>query len=308
MRVMLIGASGFTGGHLREACARDPALDLVDARSLGLDLTCADSIAAALAACRPDTVVNLAAISSPAERDHRGLYEVNAFGVQRLVDALKAAGFAGRLVQASTGNVYGSRTAWVSRESDPVDPVNHYACSKWLAERICGMAEAPFEIVLTRPFSCIGLGQAAHFLLPKIVRHFRERAPRLELGALDIRRDFVDIRDAAAVYHALITRPEVPGLVHICRNRTASIGEILDTLSEIAGFRPEIAVNPAFSRPNDLRFQQGDDTRLRRFGTPCTRGLRETLSWMYAARGFDEIAVPNDGYSSRTKTARAQEP
>ncbi|CAO3424179.1 hypothetical protein [Azospirillum doebereinerae] len=282
MRVMILGSSGFTGRHVRTLCERDETLEFVDSRSLGLDLMSADSILSALSACRPDVVINLAAISSPAEKDYRSLYEINAFGVQRLVDALKATGFAGRLIQASTANVYGSRTEWVSRESDPVDPVNHYACSKWLAERVCGMAEGGFSIVLTRPFSCIGLGQAEHFLLPKIVRHFRERAPRLELGALDIRRDFVDIRDAAAVYHALITRSAVPDLVHICRNQTASIQEILDTLAEIAGFRPEIAINPAFSRPNDLRFQQGDDTRLRRFGMSCTRTLHNTLAWMYA--------------------------
>src|SRR5262249_12626397 len=164
--VLVSGETGFTGRHLMERLDLDRSLEVLRSRALGLDLRSAESIERALQESRPDVVVNLAAISSPAESDHRLIYEVNAFAVESLLQVLKRTGFAGRLVQASSANIYGNRSAAMILETDMPEPVNHYACSKYQAERFCAMAAAGFEIVLTRPFSCIGVGQKPSFLLP----------------------------------------------------------------------------------------------------------------------------------------------
>jgi nucleoside-diphosphate-sugar epimerase len=281
MRVLVLGETGFTGRHLTERLRQDAGVEVLPSRAFGLDLRSANSIEAAVRECHPNVVVNLAAISSPAENDHRLIYQVNAFAVETLLQALKRTGFAGRLVQASSANIYGNRSAAMIEETDPPEPVNHYACSKYLAERFCAMAAAEFEIVLTRPFSCIGVGQKPNFLLPKIVRHFQAKAPMLELGNIGVRRDFIDIRDVAAVYHRLICAATVPGMLHICRNETHSIEEIIQALSRISRHSLEIRVNPAFVRANDLLFQQGSDAGMRTLGLSCVYGLEDTLRWMY---------------------------
>ena len=281
-KVLVLGDTGFTGQHLMGHC-RDDAEITCEAASAGgrTDLTDRTAVARLIDRVQPDVVVNLAAISSPGEADYRRIYEVNAFAVQNLLDALTDAGFEGRLITASSANIYGNRTTAVIRETDAPDPVNHYACSKVLAERFCAMAGGRFRTVLVRSFSCIGVGQKPGFLLPKIVRHFRERAPAIELGNIDVRRDFVDIRDAVRVYRRLMTVENPPDVLHIARNRAWSISEIIDLLTTISGHRLEVRVNPAFIRPNDLLFQQGDDTRMRGLGVVCRHEMEDTLRWMY---------------------------
>jgi nucleoside-diphosphate-sugar epimerase len=279
MRILLIGSRGFTGRHLLAALGAEPAHHVVESFALGLDLTKPDSIKAALAECRPEAVINLGAISHVGG-NVRDTYEVNAFGQLNLLDGLKASGFTGRLIFASTANVYGDRTPEPIVEDRAPDPVNHYACSKLLAESFCRMAQGGFEIVVTRPFSCIGCGQGSQFLLPKIVDHFRRRAPVLELGNIDVERDFIDIRDAVSVYRLLLEARQPPGLVHICTGRTRSIRDLVHICAQLSGHVTGIKVNSAFVRPNDLLYQCGNPARLAELGFQPRFSTEETLEWM----------------------------
>lgn len=267
-------------------CRDDPEVECTGGSFFGrTDLTDPGAIVRLLDRVRPKVIVNLAAISSPGEADYRRLYEVNAFGVQSLLDALVNSGFDGRFIMASSANIYGNNTTSVISETDIVDPVNHYSYSKWLAERFCAASGGQFHTTITRSFSCIGVGQRPQFLLPKIVRHFRERASVIELGNINVRRDFVDIRDAVKVYRRLMTVENPPDLLHIASNRTWSISQIINLLTEITGHRIDVRVNPAFIRPNDLLFQQGDDARMRALGVVCQYDMIDTLRWMYEISG-----------------------
>jgi len=58
--------------------------------------------------------------------------------------------------------------------------------------------------------------------------------------------------------------------------------DVIGMMREIAGHSPEIVVNPAFVRANEVRTLVGNPTRLQQaVGTVEQRTLRETLHWMY---------------------------
>ena len=279
---LIFGASGFTGRHLVKRVDDDANWTAVDARTLGAELRNPASLAAALEAALPDAVINLAALSSVTEGDIADLYAVNSFGWLNLLEALKARAFAGRVIFASSANIYGNKTDGPITEDRPPDPANHYALSKLMAERFCVLGFEDLDIVITRPFNCIGVGQKAHFLVPKLVAHFRERRPAIELGNLDVQRDFIDVRDVADVYALLLDTPTPPPVLHISTGRVHSLRDIIAILETLSGHKIEVIVNPNFIRPNDLRHQQGDTTRLRALAFESRYSIADTLSWMLA--------------------------
>jgi nucleoside-diphosphate-sugar epimerase len=279
--VLLIGSEGFTGRYLVKTLLPLAAMNAFESCKFGLDLRDPKSIVSCLRATRPDIVVNLAAISAVSRTDVRAVYEVNAFGMLNLLETLREADFCGRLVFASSANIYGRQSDLLDESTCP-RPVNHYGVSKAMAESYCGMfSGCAMKIVIVRPFNCIGSGQAEEFLVAKIVRHFREKRDCIELGNVNIRRDFSDIRDVAEMYRLVVTAPEAPPVIQFCSGITWSIQEIIAILEKITGRALRIELNPALARSNDLMRQQGSRALLDQLGHKSKYSMEDTLRWMY---------------------------
>src|SRR4051794_18523595 len=150
---------------------------------VALDITSADNCRTVMEAVRPDYLVHLAAISFVQHADAEAFYRVNVIGTLNLLQAISYARlWLRRVLVASSANVYGNATAGTISESQPPQPVNHYAVSKIAMEYLVRTWCDRLPIVLTRPFNYTGVGQEPHFLVPKIVSHFKRREPVIELG------------------------------------------------------------------------------------------------------------------------------
>ncbi len=284
-KLLLLGASGFTGRYLKERLLkRDLQLICPSRGELPL-FSRASEIRDYLQEHRPDTICNLAGLSHVEQSNPDEIYRVNALFVADLLEAAVQTPSVRRIVLAGTANIYGN-TKGAVKETDfaGIRPQNHYGASKFLMEQFTHWHRDPLEICVTRPFSCIGIGQKPTFLLPKLVQSFKRKDPTVRLGNTDVRRDFVDIRDVAAIYESLLTsdRP-LPPTVNIASNKTHSIGEILEELTRISGHTIRIEQDPGLVRKNDLFFQQGDDTLLKESVAYRPRfDFRSTLQWMYS--------------------------
>jgi nucleoside-diphosphate-sugar epimerase len=141
-------------------------------------------------------------------------------------------------------------------------------------------------ITLVRPFNYTGVGQPGHFLIPKIVAHFRRGERTIELGNTDVSRDFSDVRDVARAYAAIVARAPAGETINLCSGRAHSLDEVLASMAAIAGYEIEVRVNPAFVRDNEVKHLVGSNARLRELvGFVPSIPLEDTLRWMYGARG-----------------------
>jgi len=278
MRVALTGANGFTGRFVAAALARRGAECVV----LDADLCDRDAVERAVGGVDFDCVVHLAASAFVGAADWKTFYAVNQVGTLTLLDAVARVRSGARCVLASSAQVYGPGAEGLIGEDAPTRPANHYAISKLAMEQGAALWRDRLDIVVTRPFNYTGIGQGGEYLLPKIVDHFRRRAAVIELGNTWVRRDFGDVRAVADAYAGLALADTSPALVNIATGIVWSIDDVLTILSNLSGHRPEVRVNPAFMRANDVAVLGGDAGRLRSAlsdWAPCN--LSDTLKWMY---------------------------
>jgi GDP-6-deoxy-D-talose 4-dehydrogenase len=270
-RVLLTGARGFTGIHLRREleAAHYRVMGLVNDRTLGTrdyvaNLTDAAATRQAVLSAEPDYVVHLAGIPYVAHRSVEELYQVNVLGTVNLLQAVSALPRRPRrVVLASSANVYGNTDSSAVDEACPVAPVHHYAATKVALEAVAAVFRGRFPIVLTRPFNYTGPGQASHFLVPKLVDHFARRAPRIELGNLDLERDFLDVRTVVAIYRKLLDCDgEDFMVVNVCSGRGILLHDIVVRLQRITGHTASIHRNERFMRGPEARRLVGSNQRL----------------------------------------------
>jgi GDP-6-deoxy-D-talose 4-dehydrogenase len=286
-RVLVTGIQGFTGpyvaralqsaGHEVHGTEAWPRFDLRNPATL----------TAALQVARPDYVVHLAGLSSVTHADAAELYAVNAVGTGHLLQAIAdTAPNVRKVLLASSANVYGNTEADPIDEDVPPAPVNHYACSKLAMEFIARTWFDRLPIIITRPFNYTGPGQTEAFLIPKLVAHYAGRRPLLELGNIDVERDFSDVRMLADAYVRLLSGEAAGTIVNICSGVGRSLRSVLAELQTITGYEPELRVAQRLVRRAEVRRLVGSNRKLREIIGDCAHtDFSETLKWMVAAQG-----------------------
>ena len=289
-RVLVTGLRGFTGRYVQaalaqrgwEVCGLGEQTDLADSAAL----------AHAVAQIRPQAVIHLAAIAfvghGNADSDADAFYRVNLLGTRHLLVALaQLPQPPARVLLASSANVYGNQTGGMLDESTPPQPANDYAVSKLAMEHMARLWAPRLPITIVRPFNYTGVGQSADFLLPKIVAHFRRRATSIELGNLDVWRDFSDVRAVADAYGRLLDAPAaaVGATVNLCSGHSHSLRDVIAMAQDITGHRIDVQVNPAFVRANEVTTLLGNPAQLHALigADWASPPLHDTLRWMLEA-------------------------
>lgn len=279
MRLLLTGANGFTGPHFAKA-AQAQGFTVFP---LQADLTDAPALLAEVGAVRPTHVVHLAGLSAVTHADEDAFYQVNLFGTLNLLKALTVLPSPPeKVLLASSANVYGNYEGGPITELVCPRPVNQYAMSKLAMEHMAMTYLDRLPLIVVRPFNYTGVGHDLRFVMPKIVDHFVRRAPVIELGNLDVYREYNDVREICQSYVKLL-QLGVPGDVYnVCSGRAVSLHDVLTTMTEITGWAPEVVVNPDYVRANEIHVLCGSDQKLRNCTGMALEGdLKSLLRWMF---------------------------
>jgi nucleoside-diphosphate-sugar epimerase len=289
-RALVTGIKGFTGQYVAaeleqhgwEVWGIGSHDDGGDARYRRVNLLDPAGLRTVIADVRPDAVLHLAGIAFVGHGDADAFYQVNLIGTRNLLAAMAACDKAPECVLlASTANVYGNTTEGVLSETTSPNPANDYAVSKLAMEYMAKLWMDKLPIVIARPFNYTGVGQTESFLLPKIVGHVRRKAEVIELGNLDVWRDFSDVRAVAQAYRRLLENCPAGETVNVCSGQTHSLREVIAIAEGISGRLIPVQVNPAFVRANEVKTLCGDASKLRSMiGDWATPPLQETLRWM----------------------------
>ncbi len=291
MRVLVTGVSGFVGGHLAEhligagdlvvglsAGGRWPAGLGHLARAVRLergDLTAIPEgeFAALIARKQPEVIYHLAAQANPqaSVADPRGTWALNLGGTLNLLEAVRASGLTPRVVIVGSGVCYGNPAPenLPVAESCPLRPNNPYSASKGAADLlgVQHFLSHGTDVVMARPFNHAGPRQSPSYVLSALARQVAEveagKAPRVEVGNLDVVRDFTDVRDVARGYRLLAEKGAAGEIYNLGTGRGTRISDALGTLAARAGRPVDVFVDPARVRPVDQPLLVADPSKLR---------------------------------------------
>ena len=293
MRICVTGIQGFVGPHLRDYLrAKGHEVIGIDRRGQGsdnrnIDITDPEAVRQCIQDIAPEAIVHLAAISHVAFGNTETLYAVNVMGTRHILDAAVRLATMPRILLVSSSQVYGvvPTAQQPINEQVPVRPVNHYGASKAAAEQIAFAYyhEHGLPVAIVRPFNHTGRGQDPSFVIPKIVAAVREKKVSIELGNIDVVRDFLDVRDVVAAYAAMIDDFPDGVIYNIASGRGYRLTEVVRLIEETAGIALAITSQPTLIRTNEIQLAIGDSSAFRkRYRWQPSYELRDTLSWMLA--------------------------
>lgn len=281
-RVLITGAGGFVGRHLRAylssheaqggtvltAGRRGETVDVI------LDLGDGESIDAAVAQARPDIVFHLAGEASVAVAGAAAAatWRANVGGSLMLALALGRTNPDATMLFTSSVEVYGRALL-----DGPVDetarpaPVSTYGKSKLAAELMLGdVLPATAALIVARPSNHIGPGQDARFALPSFAAQLvaGERAGAatiIRVGNLATARDFMDVRDVvrayamlAGAFHASRARE----VFNIASGTATPVRALLDAMRAEAKVPSEVEVDPERFREEEVETVAVDAGKL----------------------------------------------
>lgn len=298
MRLMVIGASGFLGAHVRRRAAAAGA-EVVTAGRSGLadsprhrliDLAEEDParVAAMIAEMAPDAVVNCAgATTGPPEV----LAAANITGVWTLAKAMLLTRRPPRLVHLGSAAEYGRAEPGVPvTEQVTPRPGAIYGATKLAGTRLVELAAAAgLEAVVLRVFNPVGPGAQQASLPGRLtaqLRHASRHGHEVRLGSLDAVRDFVDVRDVADAAFAAATTATLPHpVLNIGSGRGVPVRALVKQLLAISGCTSTVhedAQGP--ERSADIPWQQADISRaVADLAWTPRRDLKTSLTDLWAA-------------------------
>lgn len=271
--IVVTGATGFLGTHLVRLLGESGrGADVVAVSRHGspsVDLRNAAEVDALVAETRPVVIFHLAGLIFSSDLDE--LYQSNVAPTGYLLSAVLRHAPECRVIVPGSAAEYGR----VASEDLPIGegrlpaPVVPYGLSKaWQTASADYYATRGARVVIARLFNVVGTGAPAGLSVGAFVEQLRaimsgKAPPRLLVGNLATRRDFLDADDAGAAMLALASRADASGVYNVCSGSSVSMTEVLDILVRHSGVSIEVALDDSRLRPADIPDSYGTSERLR---------------------------------------------
>ncbi|MFA6012762.1 MAG: GDP-mannose 4,6-dehydratase [Desulfobacteraceae bacterium] len=307
MKVLITGITGMAGSHMAEyltALGRYEVHGTYRWRSnreniagVEKDITLHEcelrdpyAVIRLMKSIRPDFVYHFAAQSSVASswgspQDtliNNTTVQMNVFEALRLLDMADT-----RVLVTGSSEEYGLvyKDELPVNELNPLRPMSPYGVSKITQSALAFQyfQNYGFQIVRTRTFNHTGPRRSETFATSNFAKQLveielKKREPVINVGNLDAKRDFSDIRDIVKAYHLAMLKGQPGEVYNLGSDQSISIRDVLDMLIDISGYAVELKTDPERLRPSDVAELRCDSSKFRKLtGWDPEIPLRETL-------------------------------
>jgi len=280
LRILVTGITGFVGSHLAEYAldkggievfgtvrwrSRMENIEGIEDRIHLLDCDLRDNVAVknTLEDVRPDYIFHLAAQSfvptswkAPAET-----LTTNILSELNLLESIRDLGLDTRIQIAGSSEEYGLvyEDEAPIKEDNPLRPLSPYAVSKVAQDYLAYQYNQSYGIfaVRTRAFNHTGPRRGQVFVTSNFSRQVAliekgKKEPVIEVGNLEARRDFSDVRDIVRGYWLSLEKGEPGEVYNIGSGKAITIQALLDLILSMSDIEIEVRQVPERMRPSDV--------------------------------------------------------
>jgi GDP-4-dehydro-6-deoxy-D-mannose reductase len=267
------GGNVRSAGELSETVKRDSV-----AGSLNLilaDLTDASSIRRLIAGVRPDRIFHLAAQTfvpaswnAPAET-----MNLNVIGQVNLFESIREAEIRPLVHVAGSSEEYGLvyPNEVPMSESNPLRPLSPYAVSKVAQEMLAWQYWQSYglQTIVTRGFNHTGPRRGENFVTSSYALQIAQierglRPPIVDVGDVESKRDWSDVRDIVRGYWLALERGRPGEVYNIGSGVCLSAREMLDVLLRHTDRKVEVRIDSSRLRPSDVKILWADASKIER--------------------------------------------
>ena len=224
-------------------------------------------------------------------------FDVNVNATISLALAVIKEKKAKRFVHISSSEIYGTAKYTPMDENHQTTPQSTYAVSKLAGERVIFTMHKEHNLpaVIIRPFNSFGPNITQPYIIPEIITQIM-KGDVVKLGNLNAKRDLTYVTDTArGIILSLVKEGVIGEVINIGSQRSYSIRDLVNLISEIMGKKVSIEVDPSRFRPYDVDTLICDYERATKLlgwkpEIAIKEGLEKTIEW--AKKEKFDIGIP----------------
>ena len=292
-KYLITGSGGFVAKHFLDLLeaggerVKVLGLDVLDKKpeiriyqhialtSIKADLSNQPKLRSIIEDFRPDYVLHLAALSSVAySLEHPSeVFEANIKIVLNLLESLRQSKSKAKTLLVGSSEIYGHQSSGAQglMEDELLAPVNPYGLARLTQERLAIMYGDLYNlnITMTRSFNHFGPGQAERFVLSSIAKQLvnkialKKKGPvAIEVGDVQVERDFTDVRDVVRAYSLLLKKGKPNAVYNVCSGSSDSIKTLIELMAKLLKVKVAIKTNTKLLRKNEVKKIKGNNRKI----------------------------------------------
>lgn len=279
MRVLITGANGFVGKHLKyelesngyEIIEMD--INANDVKTKKIDILDYSTVFDLINTEKPDAIFHLAGQSSVSESWSipTKTFRLNVEGTINIIESVITINPQIKVLIIGSSDQYGvvQNCQTCINEETVLNPLTPYAVSKCAQEQIALVYQKAHSLNLyfTRSFNHIGVGQKKGFVVPDLASGIADieagKLDKLLVGNLQSKRDFSDVRDIARAYRLIVEEGKPGEIYNVGGGVFHSIDSILNKLLEMSSSDIKVQQDSKKMRKIDKLLGRCDYTKLK---------------------------------------------
>ncbi len=280
--ILITGIGGYIGRNFTEIASKlfpnkkfygiDKTISQnINIKFIKCDLTDKEKLKTILVSLKPSIIFNLAGTGISIDLNLQQFVNANLLPTISLLETItELSSIKPRIILIGSAAEYGRIPIkkLPAVENYPLNPLTNYGCAKALQSILANYyTNLGMDIVIARLFNIIGKNMSKNLSIGSFIKQIEKIKrnkipPKIFVGDINVRRDFIDLRDAIKAICLIAKKGKTGEVYNVCSGRAVSVRNILVKLCKSNSKKIKIVADPKRIRKHDVKNIYGSYKKL----------------------------------------------